>query len=175
MEYMTMIDNVLGMSLNIAGGGLDKLISMENVDIYGETDAEDCPSKSCFCKDKFGFMLATAIGGAKPLHPTMKTLLPIHKIKSNASWGGRVEMYRVNFHNFLAETDCGARQSVFGRNPTAADYTPLHEFDQSRFTDVEDAAMAWFEPSPMKWAVIDDCGEWPCSGPENIMLKFEKT
>jgi hypothetical protein len=84
-------------------------------------------------------------------------------------------MDRVNFHNFKAQTACGARQRVFGRNPFAADYTPLQEFSRSTFTDVEDAAMAWFEPSPAGWATIDDCGEWPCTGPENLVMTFTGT
>jgi hypothetical protein len=81
-------------------------------------------------------------------------------------------MHRVNFHNFNAETDCGARQRVFGRNPYAADYIPLQEFSQSTFDNVEDAAMAWFEPSPQGWANPTDCGEWPCTAPENIVMSF---
>jgi hypothetical protein len=43
MEHLTMIDNVLGISLNSAGESDDVLVSMNNVEIYGETKAEDCP------------------------------------------------------------------------------------------------------------------------------------
>merc|ERR1712110_1387464 len=122
MEELTMIDNIKGISLNSAGESEDVLVAMHNVEIYGETEAKDCPrDQFCDCHDKFGYMLATSVGGAKPLHPTKATQLPIYKIKSDAAWGGRVEMYRVNFHNFKAETECGARQRVFGRNPYAAD------------------------------------------------------
>jgi len=49
----------------------------------------------------------------------------------------------------------------------------MHEFSGTNFINVADDAVSKFdEPSP-KWAVIDDCGEWPCTAPENIVLKFD--
>ena len=43
MEHLTMIDNIKGISLSSAGESDKILVSMNNVDIYGETEAEDCP------------------------------------------------------------------------------------------------------------------------------------
>lgn len=39
--------------------------------IYGESQSEDCPyhdGADCYCVDKSGFMLFTAVEEGKPLH-----------------------------------------------------------------------------------------------------------
>lgn len=46
----------------------------------------------------------------------------------------------------------------------------------TRFVDRMAAALgidASFDEPPQGWARIDDCGEWPCTAPEHIVLKFE--
>jgi len=54
------------------------------------------------------FMLSTSNTGAKELHPTMASSLPIYKIKSDATWGGHVLMQNLWFENFRDTTNCGA-------------------------------------------------------------------
>jgi hypothetical protein len=33
-------------------------------------------------------------------------------------------------------------------------------------------AVAYFYDPPQGWAKIDDCGEWPCTAPSNIVFSF---
>lgn len=35
--------------------------------------------------------------------------------------------------------------------------------------------MVYIYDPPQSWASIDDCGEWPCTGPENVVLNFKGT
>jgi len=30
------------------------------------------------------------------------------------------------------------------------------------------------EPAPIEWAVIDACGDFPCTAPKNTVLSFKK-
>jgi len=49
------------------------------------------------------------------------------------------------------------------------------EFYDSKFVDVDGDAFAYIdEPSP-GWAAVDDCGEFPCTAPLNILFQFFDT
>ena len=51
----------------------------------------------------------------------------------------------------------------------------MHEFYDTQFTDVEDSAMAsLMSPNPA-WANIEDCGNFPCSGPYNLLYSFRNS
>ena len=57
----------------------------------------------------------------------------------------------------------------------ASDYIPLHEFFDTKFIDVEEGAMAHLLTPPPGWAIIKECGEFPCTGPLNALYSFKKT
>ena len=46
-------------------------------------------------------------------------------------------------------------------------------FNDPTFDNVSKDAIAYIYDPPEGWATIDDCGQWPCTGPENIVIKFE--
>ena len=56
MRDMTMIDNLKGVFLT-ANGETSNTVEALRFKIYGESAADDCGGSSCFCQDKFGFML----------------------------------------------------------------------------------------------------------------------
>jgi hypothetical protein len=48
----------------------------------------------------------------------------------------------------------------------------MHEFSDVKFTNVKyDALISVFDP-PAAWANINDCGEWPCTAPSNLVYTF---
>jgi hypothetical protein len=49
---------------------------------------------------------------------------------------------------------------------------PIHKFYDSKFIDNENEALAYFYVPPKKWAIIKDCGEFPCTGPYNTFFMF---
>jgi len=130
MRSMSFVDNMMGgLSLQVSGTSDSQKIVASEINIYGESDAQDCPDAAgapCMCKNKFGFMLASGVHGSKELHPIKETSLPIEKIKSYGSFAAEVEVTDVNFINFSSATACGKSQQIFKRNPTSADYIPMH-------------------------------------------------
>jgi hypothetical protein len=59
---------------------------------------------------------------------------------------------------------------VIGISEYSSDYTPMLEFYDTVFTDVEDSAMAsLMSPNPA-WANLEDCGNFPCTGPNNLLF-----
>lgn len=36
-------------------------------------------------------------------------------------------------------------------------------------------ALAYIYDPKEDWANVTDCGEWPCTGPENVVIKFTGT
>jgi len=51
----------------------------------------------------------------------------------------------------------------------------MHEFHGTKFFNVESDALGYLFDPPKKWAIIKDCGEWPCTGPHNTLYSFVNT
>lgn len=160
MSELTCIDNAKGVCLQTGINSNEISISLKDSKIYGETEALDCPdSRECWCHPKMGLMTFGNNLKSKKLHPNMASALPVYKIKSEGAWGGDVLIYNVDFLNFKTDqTACRSTQKVFGRNKYASDKIPLHTFKNSKFVNVGDNAMAWWEESPEGWANLSDCG-----------------
>jgi len=63
--------------------------------------------------------------------------------------------------------------TVFAVGSFVPDYVALHEFYDTKFIDVEGDAATYIYDPPQKWAIIKDCGSFPCTGPQNIILSFK--
>jgi hypothetical protein len=90
MEQMTFIDCAKGgLILQTGGEGESKGLVANNIRIYGESEAEDCPEdgSDCWCQKKAGMFNFGANTNKKDLHPTSSSALPIYKIKSYGAWG----------------------------------------------------------------------------------------
>ena len=57
----------------------------------------------------------------------------------------------------------------------ASDKIPMHKFVGCTFKNVDENSMVYFKDSPQSWANLSDCGQWPCTAPENIVLSFTST
>jgi len=51
----------------------------------------------------------------------------------------------------------------------------MQELEDNEFQNVEDGAIAYFSSPPAGWAVISDCGEFPCTAPLNVLYMFKGT
>jgi hypothetical protein len=40
----------------------------------------------------------------------------------------------------------------------------------SKLENVDWDAFAYFFTPPNAWAVVDDCGNYPCTGPNNVLI-----
>lgn len=72
-------------------------------------------------------------------------------------------------------TYCGSEQRLFRLNPSNADYYPAVKINNARLENVDWDALAYFFTPPNAWSVVDDCGEYPCTGPNNVLISFERT
>ena len=147
--------------------------------VFGESISPDRPQDGnggfSNLKDKFGLMLGTAARGGKDQHLTSPSKRPHHKIKADATWGGRTVLHRNTFEGFTGTTELGFKTSTFGLNPYSADHIPLMEAWDTTFIDVADDGFGYFnDPSP-GWANVKDCGNFPCTAPWNILASFRRS
>ena len=182
-SFMTSIDNVLGFGMQSASGSgpLDyATMTMELSDnkVYGETASSDCPDGAndfCIKVEKMGLFPPVVTLRGKPIHPTNPDALPFDDPSSDASWGGRTILNRNEFIGFKSRTAVGERSSIFGSSEFQADYIPMLQFSDTKFTDVGKNAITNFKSPPQAWAVVDDCGSFPCTGPLNVLYSFKKS
>ena len=178
---MIMIDNMLGLGLSMAAGVkgeyFDMKVELNDNKIYGEAPAPDCPPDGgyCFRGSKCGLMSSSFVRGSKPLHPTMSSPNPYHKLKSYGTWGGEAFFNRNEYIDFRARTREGGRQSILCLNPFASDYIPPHHFEGTKLINVDSGAMAFIMDPKPGWANPKDCVEFPCSAPKNILFSFQNT
>lgn len=105
----------------------------------------------------------------------MASAIPIHKLKSAGSWFGRSKFENVEFKDFPSDEVAGCSsksQHAIGLNSYSSDYVQMADFVSTTFNNVHDDAVAYIYDSKAGWAVIDDCGEFSCTGPNNIVMKF---
>lgn len=55
------------------------------------------------------------------------------------------------------------------------DNVPVQQFKDTEFINCDTDAMVYFFEPPQKWAIIKDCGNFPCTGPKNTYFTFERT
>ena len=120
-----------------------------------------------------GFMMTGAYFGGKPAHVTDTSPLPYSNVHSHSAWGTRVLHNREKFIGFNKETREGLRQTAMGLSPWAYDYAPAQEFFDCEFIDVEDGSLTYIYDPPKQWANLRDCGDFPCTGPNQILMSFE--
>lgn len=114
-----------------------------------------------------------ARSGKDPL-PKSASKVPIHKIKADASFGGKTDYHNLKFFNYISNrTFCGNHQVLFRLNHHAADYIPKATFHSPIFENIHQDAMAFLFTPPDEWANLDDCGDFPCTAPSNALLDFE--
>lgn len=121
-------------------------------------------------------MASSYAGHSKPALVTSSPTWPQYKIKADASFGGTTTYENLEFINFKSGyTTCGMKQRLFVLNPYNADYYPIVRVVNSKFTNVAQDALAYLMTPPPKWANIDDCGQFPCTSPNNVLIQFQKT
>jgi hypothetical protein len=153
----------------------DLIVELNDNFIYGESAASDCPDDGSFCKpvEKYGYVMAGAQGGGKPAHVVDTSSLPYNNVQAQGSWGTKIWLKRNRFEGFSKTTREGLRQSVMQVSEHQYDYVPMNEFFDNTFVDVQDGAFIFIYDPPQKWANIDDCGDFPCTAPLNVLSSFQ--
>jgi len=60
-------------------------------------------------------------------------------------------------------------------HPGQSDSVPIQQFYDTTFISCETDALAYFFEPPQKWAIIKDCGAFPCTAPKNTIFSFRNT
>jgi len=50
----------------------------------------------------------------------------------------------------------------------------MQYFDEIIFDDVANDAVVYLPDPPKGWANISDCGKFPCTAPQNVVMQFSK-
>jgi len=121
------------------------------------------------CERQIGFLLAlTAESGGASI-PIDKMNFPMWKPMADSAYGSFFDGYDVSFVNF--EDQCEYPQFVFNSNPFDSDMSSIHNFRQVVLSRVLEENIVYFELPKNSW-IGDPCGNFPCTGPNNILLTF---
>jgi hypothetical protein len=91
------------------------------------------------------------------------------------AWGGKAVWNRNRFVGFKSKTLSGRKNFIIGGSDSQSDYTPIQEMNDNIFDNCEWDSIATLIDPPNSWANIDDCGNFPCTAPKNVMLDFRNT
>ena len=181
---MVLIDNHFSAVPMVGKEGDKQTVTMRNIKFYGETEARDCKFENiCLknewaagCIDKSAIMPSSFANHNKPPMISAPPTFPQYKIKADASFGGYTLYENIHFINFKTGlTWCGVEQRLFRLNPSNADYYPAVKVVNPVFNNVAHEAIAFFFTPPNAWAVVDDCGNYPCTGPNNVLIQFQRS
>ena len=81
----------------------------------------------------------------------------------------------MTFKDFKASTPLGLKNSIIGTSFYQPDYTPKVTAKDTRFINVEKDSIAYIRPPEVGWANIKDFGNFPCTGPQNVLFSFTNT
>jgi len=180
---MVLIDNQNSAVGMIGLEGNNQSVIMRNMKFYGETQATECPGQPNICQTarnngcfhRSAIMASSYAGHNKPPLVDSPPVWPHFKIKADASFGGTTTYENMQFFNFnSAYTTCGMRQRLFTLNGFNADYYPSVRLVNPSFTNVAHDALAFLMSPPAEWANIDDCGQFPCTSPNNVLIQIER-
>lgn len=171
------MDNKMGVALNTGGMERDKAtVTVKDSFFHGETLAEDCVSGGdCWCDNKSALFNAQNMNDEKPLMPTSSSSLPIWKSHGEGNWGGKFYVKDTTFKNFKGLSRCGARHVAMERNPSSSQKIPPTFLDRIRFEDTDDNGFVFLEKPDPGWANVKDCGNFPCTAPNNLIYSFSQT
>ena len=70
---------------------------------------------------------------------------------------------------------CGQKSVIFEGNKYDSDKIPQHYLEDMKFIDVDDSGWAFLSKPPKGWANVKDCGNFPCTAPNNLIFTFTNT
>lgn len=164
------IDTRYGPAIFPSGGQSELLDSFS----YSELkDNEDCPSGSpCdHCIERNGLIFPTGVDGGHFDRQKKWKKLPLFKGGGSKSGQGKI----IN-HTFIGYEDttttCGSRQRAM-RPWLNPDFTPYNQMINPTFLDQSIDAMTHMGDPARGWANPEDCVEFPCTGPQNVVMRME--
>jgi len=125
------------------------------------------PNNSPVCTQQ-GFVISVSSISEMNL-PLNDMSLPLENPRGDASFGS---FFDGNFFTFTKwEDQCIYTSTAIKTNIHASDMSSITNFKNVIFDRVLDENLIYFENPKPEW-VGDPCGSFPCSGPNNVIIKF---
>lgn len=122
-----------------------------------------------------GMITTQFIDGPKALHLIAPSPNPMENVMGMHMWGGSTYGRNNTFRDWDLFTRYGYINRAIQISPFGSDQIPFHDFYDTKFINVTEGAMSHMYDPPQKWAIIKDCGEFPCTGPKNFIMDFSNT
>jgi len=90
-------------------------------------------------------------------------------------WALTSKFENIHLRGFAQYTEAGEKMGAMFLNKAGMNENPTHEFENMKFEDVAPEAFMYFYDPPQKWAHITKCGNFPCTGPWNLVYRFVGT
>lgn len=152
-----------GVSINLGGSGTRSVL-LDSL-FVGDMSATDESSSS---REIRGMMAPSAANNAKTWPPSA-TQLPWYKVKGNSRMVSFHYAFRLTFNNFPEGKDI----KCFAQNPTDSDIVPPVEINDITFNGVHQDNIAGLNGWNWAKATIDNCGKFPCTGPDNHIFTLK--
>ena len=181
-QNMFLIDNHIGTQMMIGKEGDDLFIYMSSMSYWAEFSGHrDCEEECARAADSECYLDETNFKAAIRLPvftvcaqtPFALHGRPFNYIDCDASWGGRTLFTDTRFHDFtFPKHYCGNRLNLMEPHPDASDYTPEVKLEDTFFDQVRYHTFVWFYDENPDWAVVEKCGNFACTGLNNIIITF---
>lgn len=117
-------------------------------------------------------MFSTTSVEAKPF-PLLKKFMPMNKVKTDAQFGSFYDASHLIFFNFNQECQGAIKSFAMHSNIRSVDHFSVHNFDRVKFKNIFRDNLINIEP-PVEDSTEKICGNFPCTGLKNIILKFKE-
>ena len=98
------------------------------------------------------------------------------QVVSHSLFNVDVSIQASTFRNFIPrEQNCFIKQNAILTHEYIADYYPIHYFLDNIFENVDADSLVYLKGPLPEWEEVKRCGDYECSGPNNILLYFENT
>lgn len=150
------------------------IIEINNALIMGQSSVlpED---DSDHCVDVNGLWPPTSTFEGKTVPLPKLSLHPFRRVKSHSNWFVEAYSTNVTFRNWdSGQRSCDSTKlnRAIAINDFGFDHVPVHTYYDPVFENVNHEAFAYLYDPPQAWAVIEDCGNFPCTAPDNAVFKF---
>ncbi len=177
-QNLILVDNQVGIELGLSNGdNPNGNLTLRNSLVVGEhIDTIEC-SSSFESKGtrKIGMFSGVSYTNYIEL-PYSYPVVGYHKVGASPSRGKEMQIENVKFKDFTSRR-CGKGDvpQVFNLHEESSDLVMKHIFRDTSIENVNNVNFMYLMDPPESWATIEDCGDFPCTGPKNVLLSFEGT
>mmetsp|Transcript_8382 Transcript_8382/g.16636 ORF Transcript_8382/g.16636 Transcript_8382/m.16636 type:complete len:1637 (+) Transcript_8382:5150-10060(+) len=169
------IENAIGFIANIGKQGDSGNIAKISDSVFGGQtvhsycDPSNCKANACLSRHGIGF---GTYGTSKSFSSfNAKMMMSPSDVDKDPAFSGEFRYSNIYLGNFKNSAICGSKQTALVSNPNSPDFSVPQIFTNVLLDNVaEDSLFYMNDPKP-GWANLDDCGEFPCTGPLNVLVR----